>query len=272
MRKTRQTKIIAELGLGHDGSLLDAHGLIRACARAGADAVKLQCHIADIESTPHEAIREGLTLPADRTRQDYWRRTAFDQAGWRQLRDWAHECGVEIGASVFCSAGVAMLRDVVDFWKIPAGEWSNDHILEALEMDAPTAPVYLSLGMSGRVPDYSPGRLAERIIPMHCVSEYPARPARMRLTQVNERVGLSDHSGTIWPGLIAAWRHAPAIEVHVTWSHWQMTPDAPASLTIERLVELVEGVRWIEQLGRNPVTQLERGQAQLRYMSGRRVA
>ena len=41
--------VIAEVAQGHDGSLGLAHAFIDAVAKAGADAIKFQTHIADAE-------------------------------------------------------------------------------------------------------------------------------------------------------------------------------------------------------------------------------
>ena len=40
-------KIIAELGMTHDGSLGQAKSMIKAAAECGVDAVKLQTHISE---------------------------------------------------------------------------------------------------------------------------------------------------------------------------------------------------------------------------------
>ena len=48
--------VIAEIALAHDGSLGNAIAYIRACADAGAGAVKFQCHDGD----DNPAWRAGL--------------------------------------------------------------------------------------------------------------------------------------------------------------------------------------------------------------------
>ena len=65
--------IIAEVGQNHDGSLGLAHAHIDAAAKAGADAIKFQTHIAEEESSPLEPWRTTFSSQ-DATRMDYWRR------------------------------------------------------------------------------------------------------------------------------------------------------------------------------------------------------
>ena len=69
----RPCTIIGEVAQAHDGSLGIAHAFIDAIARAGADAVKFQTHIAAAESTPAEPWRKRFS-PQDETRYDYWKR------------------------------------------------------------------------------------------------------------------------------------------------------------------------------------------------------
>ena len=52
-------------------------------------------------------------------------------------------------------------------------------------------------------------------------------------------VGLSDHSGTVFPRLPAATLGMDAYEVHITFDRAMFGPDVPASLTIEELAVAV---------------------------------
>jgi N-acetylneuraminate synthase len=62
--------IIGEVAQSHDGSLGMAHAFIDAIAKAGADAVKFQTHIAVAESTPQEPWRVKFSKQ-DASRYDY---------------------------------------------------------------------------------------------------------------------------------------------------------------------------------------------------------
>jgi N-acetylneuraminate synthase len=67
------------------------------------------------------------------------------------------------------------------------------------------------------------------------------------------KVGLSDHSGTVFAGLAAAALGADLVEVHVTLSREAFGPDVPASITTPELRQLVEGARFIRTAVDNPV-------------------
>jgi N-acetylneuraminate synthase len=66
-------------------------------------------------------------------------------------------------------------------------------------------------------------------------------------------VGLSDHSGTIYASLAAVALGANLIEVHVTLSRNMFGPDVPASIAVEELRELADGIRFIDRALSNPV-------------------
>jgi N-acetylneuraminate synthase len=58
----KKTLVIAEIGLGHDGSLGMAHSYIEAISKTGADAVKFQTHIPEYESTEEEKFRVNFKV------------------------------------------------------------------------------------------------------------------------------------------------------------------------------------------------------------------
>lgn len=59
-------------------------------------------------------------------------------------------------------------------------------------------------------------------------------------------VGLSDHSGVIYPCLAAAALGASVLEFHITFDKRMFGPDSTSSLCIDDVKRLAEGVRFIE--------------------------
>jgi N-acetylneuraminate synthase len=66
-------------------------------------------------------------------------------------------------------------------------------------------------------------------------------------------VGLSDHSGTIFPGLAAVALGASVIEVHLTLSRDHFGPDVPVSLTPDDLARLTEGAAFVRETLDHPL-------------------
>lgn len=254
--------LAGEVAMAHDGSLGLAHAFIDAIARAGARAVKFQTHLAASEGTAAEPFRVAFS-PQDATRRDYWTRTAFTEEQWAGLARHADERGLFFLSSPFSPEAVDLLRRIgVAAWKVPSGETGNLPLLEAMLEDG--LPVLLSTGMSPMAEiDAAAARVRDSGVPlvvMQCTSAYPCPPEKVGLNLLpvfRERygcpVGLSDHSGTIYPGLAAAGLGAQVLEVHVTLSREMFGPDVKASVTTEELAALAEGIRWIERMKAAPV-------------------
>jgi N-acetylneuraminate synthase len=245
--------VIAEVGLAHDGSLGQAHAYIDAVADAGVGAVKFQCHIARDESTKDEKWRVRPDWPQDDSRYAYWVRTAFTRPQWIELREHATARNLEFLCSPFGVEAVEMLEPLVPAWKIPSGEMLNEPLLIAITETE--KPVILSTGMSTE--DELKGTVGKwgwrEWAVMQCTSMYPCPPDRVGLAnlQVLDQeygvpVGLSDHSGTIFAGLGAVAVGCDLLEVHVCFSRQEFGFDVPASVTVEELAYLVEGVRFLE--------------------------
>jgi N,N'-diacetyllegionaminate synthase len=254
--------VIGEVALTHDGSLGQAHAFIDAIAGAGADAVKFQTHIASAESTPAEPFRVKFSRQ-DATRYDYWRRMEFTEEQWRGLADHCGERGVLFISSPFSPEAVKMLARIGQpLWKIASGETGNaqllDHVLDT------GVPVLLSTGMSPLAEiDAAVARVKGRGVDLgvfQCTTAYPCPPEKIGLNLLpvyRERygcwVGLSDHSATIYPGLAGAAMGMDMLEVHVALSREMFGPDVIASVTTAELRQLVDGIRFIEQMRANPI-------------------
>jgi N,N'-diacetyllegionaminate synthase len=260
--QTDRCLIIGEVGLAHDGSLGYAHAFVDEVARAGADAVKFQTHIAAAESTAAEPFRVRFS-PKDATRYDYWTRLEFTEAEWQGLANHARDHGLIFLSSPFSREAVEMLARVgMTMWKVGSGEVSNVPLLDV--MIATGFPILLSSGMSDLAElDTAVDRVRRAGVPLavlQCTTAYPCPPERIGMNMISvfrERygcfVGLSDHSGTVYPGIAAAAIGADVLEVHVTMSRGMFGPDVPASVTTEELRVLVDGVRFVERMHAHPV-------------------
>ena len=254
--------VIAEVAQAHDGSVNFAHSFIDAAATAGADAIKFQTHIAAAESSPLEQWRVQFSKQ-DATRFDYWRRMEFTGQQWAGLKEHAESKGLIFLSSPFSLEAIDLLTSIgIRAWKIASGEVRNEVLLERLIRTK--LPVLLSSGMSSWAElETTVTRLKTAAIPlllMQCTSAYPCPPERVGLNLLTEmkkrfgcEVGLSDHSGTIWPALASIMAGAKVIEVHVTWDRTMFGPDAVASVTFAELKQMIEGIRFTEKMLNHPV-------------------
>jgi N-acetylneuraminate synthase len=126
-------------------------------------------------------------------------------------------------------------------------------------------PVILSSGLS--LTDETRAlvhRLRAQGVPLallHCTTRYPTPPEQVGLNMLEAfhdefsdvPVGLSDHSGTIYPGVIASYLGASIIEVHLTLHRRMFGPDVSSSLTPEQLAELVIASDAAWRMRRHPV-------------------
>lgn len=255
--------VVAEVGLGHDGSLGLAHAFIEAVAGTGADAIKYQTHIAEAESSSLESFRVPFSK-ADASRFDYWRRTAFTEPQWADLKDHSESKRLVFLSSPFSVEAVEMLdRLGVVAWKVPSGETGSRRMIERMARTG--RPMLVSTGMSSYADVDALVKRLDALCPkryalLQCTTQYPTSPEIVGMNVLIEYmrcydcpIGLSDHSGTIFPSLVACWNGARVIEVHVTLSRDMFGPDVSSSLTPDQLTLLVQGIRFVHAMRNNPL-------------------
>ena len=254
--------VIAEVAQAHDGSLGTAHAFVDAVADAGADAVKFQTHIARAESSREEPWRVPFS-PQDASRWEYWRRMEFTEEQWAGLKSHASARGLAFMSSPFSDEAFDLLSRVgVAAWKVASGEVGTPGLLD--RMMGSGVPVLVSTGMSGWEEIEAVAARARRagatLGLLQCTSRYPTAPEDVGLNVLGEMrarcrvpVGLSDHSGTIFPSLAAVALGADVVEVHVAMSRKAFGPDASSSVTVEELGELCRGVAFLRKARTAPV-------------------
>ncbi len=275
--------LIAEVAQAHDGSLGTAHAFIDAAAKAGADAVKFQTHLAAAESTRDEPFRVAFSRQ-DSSRYDYWARTAFNAEQWAGLARHAGEKGLAFLSSPFSVEAVELLRALdMPAWKVASGEVGSQSLLAA--MCADRKPVLLSTGMSTLAEiDRAVATIQRANAPLavlQCASRYPTPLEAVGLNVMGDYrerygcpAGLSDHSGSVHPALAALAQGADIIEVHLTLSRHMFGPDVAVSLTVEELQTVAAARDAFHTMATHPVDKDAAADelCEMRSMFGRSLA
>ncbi len=252
------TLIIAEIGSVHDGSFGNAIKLIEAAAAAGADAAKFQTHIAAAETlrnAPMPSYFKG------EPRFEYFERTGFSRAQWKDLKQACEDSKVMFLSSPFSLEAVDLLEDVgVGTYKIPSGEVTNIPLLEKVRKTG--KPVLLSSGMSNWA-ELDAAVAALKGAPLtilQCTSAYPCKPEEVGLNVIGEMaarykipVGFSDHTMGHAASFAAAAAGATVIEKHFTFSRAMYGSDAKHSMEPCEFRIFTDGLRDIWKMRSSPV-------------------
>lgn len=273
--------IVAEVAQTHDGSLGSAFAFVDVAKECGADAIKFQTHIASEESTAAEPWRVRFSRQ-DETRYDYWRRMEFTHAQWGELKAHCDTRRIVFMSSPFSIKACEWLKQLqMPVWKVASGEVHNSQLLSWILQTGD--PVILSSGLS--LVDETRAlthRLLDKGVDLallHCTTRYPTPPEQVGLNILQDfarefahiPVGLSDHSGTIHPAVVASYLGASIIEVHLTLHPRMFGPDVSSSLTPEQLTELVRATDMAWRMRQHPVDKAEQlgGLAKERNIFGR---
>lgn len=251
--------VIAEAGVNHGGDLDLARRLVDAAADAGADAVKFQTFRAEglmVPGAPKAPYQERAPgTPADAF--EMLSRLELDEASHRKLLEHCRERGILFLSTPFEEASADLLERLdLPAFKLPSGELTNLPFLAHIAGKG--RPVILSTGMAtlGEV-ERALAALAplgrDRVVLLHCVSCYPARPgdANLRAMATLARafqvtVGYSDHTPGLEVALAAVALGAAVLEKHLTLDRGLPGPDQAASLEPGEFRSLVAGIRTVE--------------------------
>jgi sialic acid synthase SpsE len=225
------TKIIAEIGVNHNGNLDRAKELIYAARYAGADYAKFQ------------AWRKDRWPDIEHLRLDYDSLSILFDYAERQNIPWL--------CTAFDRDSIAFCKEQGQtIWKVPSGLITNtDYLLEIMR----TKPelVLISTGMATmNEVNYAFTFFGCEVVVMQCVTQYPAKLTELNLSLIDgvRFDGYSDHSGMVWPCIAAASRGAEWVEAHITPDKSLIGPDHKASLEPGDFREMVTAIRMIGQM------------------------
>jgi len=252
----KQTLIIAEIGVNHNGSITLAMEMIVAAKNAGADIVKFQTYKANEVMTDQTPLAAYMDQ-SDKSFLDLARRLELTYDETLDLQRFAIDQKIEFLSSPFDVESCKFLGSIgMRRLKIPSGETVNPFVLSAAA--ATGLPLILSTGMATlddihRSMNYLKRLNSGPITLLHCTTQYPAEPQFSNLLamatmekEFRVPIGYSDHTEGIEISLAAAALGATVIEKHFTLDRNLPGPDQKSSLEPIDFKALVNGVRNID--------------------------
>jgi len=258
----KQTLVIAEAGVNHNGDLDLAFQLVEAAAQVGADVVKFQTFCPEDLATDqaNKAEYQKRSIGETENQLSMLKKLQLTTEQHYQLIDHCKSCRIEFLSTAFDPKSIDLLSCMdLKRWKIPSGEITNLPYLRKIA--SMKKPIILSTGMAtlGEIEAAinlleKEGVFRNQITVLHCTTEYPAPFNEVNLLAMKNlssafgvKVGYSDHTDGIAVSIAAVAMGAVVIEKHLTLDRKMEGPDHKASLDKQQFGDMVQGIRAIEQ-------------------------
>ena len=259
---SKDTIIIAEAGINHNGNLEIAKRMIDVASEAGADYVKFQTFKTEkLVSKKAKKAQYQLknSIESSEDQFEMLKKLELDKASHEILIDYCNLKKIKFLSTAFDLDSIDLLDSLkMDFFKIPSGEITNLPFLE--KVASKQKPVIMSTGMAnlGEI-EAALNILTKKIdrdqvIILHCNTEYPTPIEDVNLKAMNTiqesfkvKVGYSDHTLGIEVPIAAVACGAVCIEKHFTLDRKMEGPDHRASLEPKELNQMVRSIRKIER-------------------------
>ena len=248
-------KIIAEIGINHNGDISMAKKLISMAKNCGCDYVKFQKRNPDICVPENQKKLMRETPWGYISYLDYKKKIEFSKDDYKIIDDYCKEKKIEWFASVWDLDSLKFIEQFnVSTHKIASALVTNLELLK--EVAKCKKYTFISTGMCelediDKAVDIFKKANCEFEL-MHSVSTYPADEKDLNLSLINFykkryncNVGYSGHEAGISPSVIAAALGASSIERHITLSRSLFGTDQSASVERRGLIELVTVIRKI---------------------------
>ena len=283
-----KTFIIAEMSANHNGSLQIALDTIRAAKDAGADAIKIQTYTADTITLDCKSddflIKGDDNLWRGRYLYELYQKASTPWEWQPRLKAHADTIGIPLFSTPFDFTAVDFLEKMnVPMYKIASFEAYDYPLIRYAAKCG--KPMIISTGIStleemqGAV-DACKEVGNDDITLLKCTSAYPAKVEEMNLATILDmvgrfgpqgvKVGLSDHSMSIVPPVVAVSLGAKVIEKHFILDRALGGEDSGFSLNAKEFAEMVQAVRDAESAVGRPsyeVNQMNRRGGRSLYVS-----
>lgn len=248
-----KTKIIAEIGINHNGQVDLCKDLISIAGTSGCDYVKLQKREPDLCVPEKQKNIMKKTPWGEMTYLEYKKKIEFDEKQIEYMRYHAEQCGIQLFASVWDIPSSKLMCKHSNIAKIPSALITDLELCKHARDNFDT--LIISTGMSTEKEIERCVKTCSPDVIMHTNSTYPCPVTQVNLNYINwlknrwvdKQIGYSGHEYGLVSTFAAVAIGAEWVERHITLDHHMWGSDQLSSLEPSGLFKLVKGIRDIEK-------------------------
>jgi len=246
-------KIIAEIGINHNGDLEDCKKMILLAKVAGADFVKIQKRNPDLCVPPSQKKKRKVTPWGEMSYLEYKKKIEFDEDQIKELFKYSEETGIPLFASVWDLDSVKIMSKYTKIGKIPSALITDLEL--CFEARKYFRTLIISTGMSTEEEIERCVKVCNPDVIMHSNSTYPCPVEDLNLRYIQhlnvkypfKSIGYSGHEYGLVTTFSAATLGAEWIERHITLDREMWGSDQKSSINPDGLIKLVKGIRAVEK-------------------------
>ena len=253
--KRKRTFLIAEIGINHNGSVLEAKKLIKLAKKHDFDAVKFQKRDLNICIPEDQKNILRQTPWGHITYLEYKKKIELSLSQYKQLSDYSKKIGIEMFTSCWDTNSLKQMKKFhFSYNKIASAMITNIDLLKAVAKEK--KKTFISTGMcvmsdiEKAVTIFKSNKC--KFVLMHSVSLYPCSEDLLNLNFIktlkkkfNCEVGYSGHESSVSPTISAFFLGADYIERHITLDRANWGTDQAASLAEVGMANLSGSLRKI---------------------------
>jgi len=243
----KNTYVIAEGGLNHNGDINIAKKLINAAKECGANAIKFQTYKTE------NFVRE--------TNQyfDVFKNAELTFKEFKELKNYSESIGLTFFSTPFDMESAEFLNELgIPCFKIASSDLTNLPLITKIAKMQ--KPMIISSGLStiNEINDAVNCCLFEgnnQIAILHCVANYPTQPNEVNMNVINTLkktfdfpIGYSDNGESSLVDIVAVSMGANIIEKHFTLDKKMLGPDHGFSIDPNGLKLLISQIHEVDQM------------------------
>ena len=249
----KRTKIIAEIGINHNGCVDTAKKLIDVAAVSGCDFVKFQKRNPDVCVPEKQKSKIKNTPWGDMTYLDYKHRTEFGKDEYDELFSYSETKNIGIFSSVWDKDSVDFMAEYTPVMKVPSALITNHELLKYAREKSDY--LMISSGMSTEEEICKSVAIGNPDLIFHTNSTYPSPTDELNLEYINwlrvkypsKDIGYSGHEYGLVTTFASVAMGATWVERHITLDRTMWGSDQMASVEPIGLMKLVNGIRNIDK-------------------------